>query len=447
MQSEVNQEENLNRIITVPNLLSFFRLCLIPVIIWSYCVKKNPLLAGEILLLSGLTDLADGYIARRFHRISNLGKILDPVADKLTQAAMLICLFTRFPHMLLLIVIMAGKELYMVVSGCLVIRKTGKVHGADWHGKIVTFLLYGTAAVHIIWFHITPMVSDLLIGLCAIMMVISVALYIIQNLMQIFSNLLSNAIKYTQEGGIIQFIAEESETNSSTYGKYHFIVSDNGMGMSADFKETIFGAFTRAESSVTNKIQGTGLGMAITKNLVESMGGTIEVESEPNRGSSFEVILNLKIVENRVVSSTEQIEMHETDSDILDGMRILCAEDNELNAEILMELLKLEGAECTICENGKRILEAFEQSVPGEYDMILMDVQMPVMNGYEATEAIRRSSHEQAKTIPIIAMTANAFSEDMQHSLAAGMNAHISKSVDMKLLKKTIRNGFDKKRC
>ncbi len=161
MQSEVNQEENLNRIITVPNLLSFFRLCLIPVIIWSYCVKKNPLLAGEILLLSGLTDLADGYIARRFHRISNLGKILDPVADKLTQAAMLICLFTRFPHML---------------SG-----GGGKVHGADWHGKIVTFLLYGTAAVHIIWFHITPMVSDLLIGLCAIMMVISVALYIIQN--------------------------------------------------------------------------------------------------------------------------------------------------------------------------------------------------------------------------------------------------------------------------
>ena len=260
------------------------------------------------------------------------------------------------------------------------------------------------------------------------------------HLMQIFSNLLSNAIKYTQEGGIIQFIAEESETNSSTYGKYHFIVSDNGMGMSADFKETIFDAFTRAESSVTNKIQGTGLGMAITKNLVESMGGTIEVESEPNRGSSFEVILNLKIVENRVVSSTEQIEMHETDSDILDGMRFLCAEDNELNAEILMELLKLEGAECTICENGKRILEAFEQSVPGEYDMILMDVQMPVMNGYEATEAIRRSSHEQAKTIPIIAMTANAFSEDIQHSLAAGMNAHISKPVDMKLLKKTIRN-------
>ena len=108
------------------------------------------------------------------------------------------------------------------------------------------------------------------------------------------------------------------------------------------------------------------------------------------------------------------------------------------NSEILMELLKFEGAECTICENGKRILEAFEQSVPGEYDMILMDVQMPVMNGYEATEAIRRSSHEQAKTIPIIAMTANAFSDDIHHSLTVGMNAHISKSVEMKVLEKTI---------
>ena len=121
-------------------------------------------------------------------------------------------------------------------------------------------------------------------------------------------------------------------------------------------------------------------------------------------------------------------------------MRFLCAEDNELNAEILTELLKIEGAECTICENGEEILKAFEQSAPGDYDMILMDVQMPVMNGYEATRAIRRSSHELAKTIPIIAMTANAFSEDIQHSLAAGMNAHVSKPVEMKVLEKTIRS-------
>ena len=260
------------------------------------------------------------------------------------------------------------------------------------------------------------------------------------HLMQIFSNLVSNAVKYTQEGGKIQFLVEECETKSSVYAKYRFLVSDNGMGMSADFKDTIFDAFTRAESSMTNKIQGTGLGMAITKNLVEAMGGTIDVESELGQGSCFEVLIDLRIAEDRFVSSVEQAEKDEPAGNVLKGMRFLCAEDNELNAEILMELLKIEGAECTICENGKRVLEAFEQSAPGDYDMILMDVQMPVMNGYEATKAIRRSSHELAKTIPIIAMTANAFSEDIQHSLAAGMNAHVSKPVEMKVLEKTIRS-------
>ena len=260
------------------------------------------------------------------------------------------------------------------------------------------------------------------------------------HLMQIFSNLVSNAVKYTQEGGKIQFLVEECETKSSVYAKYRFLVSDNGMGMSADFKDTIFDAFTRAESSMTNKIQGTGLGMAITKNLIEAMGGTIDVKSELGQGSCFEVLIDLRIAEDRFVSSAEQAEKDEPAGNVLKGMRFLCAEDNELNAEILMELLKIEGAECTICENGKRVLEAFEQSAPGDYDMILMDVQMPVMNGYEATKAIRRSSHELAKTIPIIAMTANAFSEDIQHSLAAGMNAHVSKPVEMKVLEKTIRS-------
>ena len=260
------------------------------------------------------------------------------------------------------------------------------------------------------------------------------------HLMQIFSNLLSNAVKYTQEGGKIQFFVEECETKSSVYAKYRFLVSDNGMGMSADFKDTIFDAFTRAESSLTNKIQGTGLGMAIAKNLVEAMGGTIDVDSELGQGSCFEVLLDLKIAEDRTAALAAQEETDEQDGNILQGMRFLCAEDNELNAEILTELLKIEGAECTICENGEEILRAFEQSAPGDYDMILMDVQMPVMNGYEATRAIRRSSHELAKKIPIIAMTANAFSEDIQHSLAAGMNAHVSKPVEMKVLEKTIRS-------
>ena len=260
------------------------------------------------------------------------------------------------------------------------------------------------------------------------------------HLMQIFSNLLSNAVKYTQEGGKIQFLVEECETKSSVYAKYRFLVSDNGMGMSADFKETIFDPFTRAESSMTNKIQGTGLGMAITRNLVKAMGGTIDLESELGQGSCFEVLIDMRIAEERTIALAAQEEIDEQDDNILQGMRFLCAEDNELNAEILMELLKIEGAECIICENGERVLETFEQSAPGDYDMILMDVQMPVMNGYEATKAIRRSSHELAMTIPIIAMTANAFSEDIQHSLAAGMNAHVSKPIEMKVLEKTIRS-------
>ena len=147
--------------------------------------------------------------------------------------------------------------------------------------------------------------------------------------------------------------------------------------------------------------------------------------------------MDLKIAEESV-SSALQVEESETYDDIMKGMRFLCAEDNELNAEILTELLKIKGAECTVCENGERILETFERSASGDYDMILMDVQMPVMNGYEATKAIRKSSHEQAKTIPIIAMTANAFSDDIHHSLTVGMNAHISKPVEMKVLEKTI---------
>ena len=260
------------------------------------------------------------------------------------------------------------------------------------------------------------------------------------HLMQIFSNLLSNAIKYTQEGGEIQLLAEECESNSSVYAKYRFLVCDNGMGMSADFKDRIFDAFTRAENSLTNKIQGTGLGMAITRNLVKAMGGTIDLESELGQGSCFEVLIDMRIAEERTIALAAQEEIDEQDDNILQGMKFLCAEDNELNAEILMELLKIEGAECIICENGERVLEAFDLSAPGDYDMILMDVQMPVMNGYEATKAIRRSSHELAMTIPIIAMTANAFSEDIQHSLAAGMNAHVSKPVEMKELEKTIRS-------
>ena len=259
-------------------------------------------------------------------------------------------------------------------------------------------------------------------------------------LMQVFNNLMSNAIKYTQEGGKIQFFAEECQTNSSVYAKFRFIVKDNGIGMSEEFQDKIFDSFTREENSVINKIQGTGLGMAISKNLIQAMGGTIEVKSEKGKGSCFEVIVDFKIAENKEVYQPEQIEDEKQDETILNGMCFLCAEDNELNAEILKELLDIEGAKCQICENGEKVVEAFEKSQPGEYDMILMDIQMPVMNGYEATKAIRNSEHPMAKTIPIIAMTANAFSEDIQQSFSAGMNAHVSKPVEMKVLGKAIQN-------
>ena len=259
-------------------------------------------------------------------------------------------------------------------------------------------------------------------------------------LMQVFNNLMSNAIKYTKEGGKIQFFAEECQTNSSVYAKFRFIVKDNGIGMSEEFQDKIFDSFTREENSVINKIQGTGLGMAISKNLIQAMGGTIEVKSEKGKGSCFEVIVDFKIAENKEVYQPEQIEDEKQDETILNGMCFLCAEDNELNAEILKELLDIEGAKCQIFENGEKVVEAFEKSQPGEYDMILMDIQMPVMNGYEATKAIRNSKHPMAKTIPIIAMTANAFSEDIQRSFSAGMNAHVSKPVEMKVLGKAIQN-------
>ena len=190
------------------------------------------------------------------------------------------------------------------------------------------------------------------------------------HLMQIFSNLVSNAVKYTQEGGKIQFLVEECETKSSVYAKYRFLVSDNGMGMSADFKDTIFDAFTRAESSMTNKIQGTGLGMAITKNLVEAMGGTIDVESELGQGSCFEVLIDLRIAEDRFVSSAEQAEKDEPAGNVLKGMRFLCAEDNELNAEIAIELLHEEGFFVELATDGQECFDMLDQAEEGYYDLI-----------------------------------------------------------------------------
>lgn len=166
-----------NKILTIPNLLSFFRLCLIPVFMWLYCVERNYLWTGIILIISGLTDTVDGIIARKFNMISDLGKVLDPIADKVTQAAMLFCMLTRFPLMIAPLALMVVKEFFMGVTGLLVIQKTGKVFGADWHGKVNTWLLYAMMIIHVFWYNIPDVVSKVLIGICVVMMLISLVLY------------------------------------------------------------------------------------------------------------------------------------------------------------------------------------------------------------------------------------------------------------------------------
>ena len=378
-------------------------------------------------------------------------------------------------------------------------------------------------------------------------------------LRQIFLNLLSNAVKYTPDGGDIVLDIAEIPCDVPEHAKFIYTVTDNGYGMTQEFVQHIFEPFTRAEDSVTNKVQGTGLGMAITKNIVDLMGGEIHVTSELGKGSRFEVTVTLPIdthaehevgadkvllvsdeerlirnvrasmsespVQLYAVSSEEEAEgwltqestdvillagiqrkksLRETVSifrgkaknavlifcvdyaqeadvrdilaesgidgmvprpfflsnlalaiartktnavsemeneSILNGMHFLCAEDNELNAEILQEILGMYGASCTIYPDGEAIVQAFQKVKPGEYDVILMDVQMPKMNGLEATRAIRNGSNPLGKTIPIIAMTANAFSEDVQHCISAGMDAHIAKPLDIAVLERTLR-GF-----
>lgn len=387
---------------------------------------------------------------------------------------------------------------------------------------------------------------------------------------QILINLLSNAVKYTPEGGNIRFRITGQKQHSCQYEHIRIEVEDDGYGMTPEYLETIFDAFTRAENSTTNKVQGTGLGMAITKNIVALMGGTIDVSSEVDKGSLFTVELEFRIPEEQTdllfweqskiarvlvidtdTESNENIRLllkevnisadaaggisdglrlireadaaqepyqlvlldrktseaddthtvsmlrdalphpalilllteHHTDETALSvsdgnpdtlakpfflsalkekiivmqngsaaidsneygaapslkGLHFLAAEDNEINAEILTEILEIEGATCEIAVNGRLAVERFSHAAKGEFDAILMDVQMPVMNGYEATRAIRALDRSDAGQIPIIAMTADAFAEDQKAALDAGMNAHVAKPLDVALVKKVIR--------
>ncbi len=386
---------------------------------------------------------------------------------------------------------------------------------------------------------------------------------------QILINLLSNAVKYTPEGGKIDFTVSELPQTAPQYVKLRFTVRDNGIGMSEEFQKKVFAPFSREINSVTNKIQGTGLGMAITKNLVDLMGGIIQVQSKPGEGSVFTVEMSFVLPEQEetdawyrqkvtrmLVADDEQeicldieelmrgsgvrltcvtdgaaaveaaVQAHRRGEDyhvilldwkmpgmdgveaarkireqlqtdvpilvltsydwteietearaaginaflakpffvssfwhtlkplflktaeqkvdapvearVMEGRLFLVAEDNELNAEILTEMLDMEGARCELAVNGREAVERFTSSAPGHFDMILMDVQMPVMNGYEATRAIRASAHPEAKTVPIVAMTANTFAEDVRNALDAGMDGHLAKPIDMNAVREPV---------
>lgn len=393
---------------------------------------------------------------------------------------------------------------------------------------------------------------------------------------QILINLLSNAVKYTPHGGKIEFTVSELPS-SKQYAKLRFIVKDNGIGMSKEFQEHIFSPFSREINSVINNIQGTGLGMAITKNLVDLMGGIISVESAPDEGSTFtaelsfalpekeesdswfkqkilrmlvaddeeEICLDIRelmrdtgvevaYVTDGSAAAAEAVRAHEQGEDydvilldwkmpgvsgvdaakmirgkigqdipilvltsydwndieseareaginafmskpffvstfwqtikpmfnadvpavqeentvqssVMKDKFFLVAEDNELNAEILTEMLHMEGADCEIAVNGKEAVEKFTASGPGKFDMIFMDVQMPVMNGYEATKLIRASAHPEAKTIPIAAMTANTFAEDVRNAINSGMNGHLAKPIDMNAVRELADKLLNKK--
>lgn len=259
---------------------------------------------------------------------------------------------------------------------------------------------------------------------------------------QILLNILSNAVKYTPEYGMITFEIREMNHTGSQFAKYKFKISDNGIGMSDDYIKEIFKPFTRED----NNVQGTGLGMAITKNLIDLMGGTIKVKSKKCEGSTFEVTMEFMIPEKKtnlqsgIGYSANMTHEDIKQSRVLEGKKFLVAEDNVINAEMMREFLKSEGALCDIAKDGMAAVNAFSHSVKGQYDLIFMDVQMPNMDGYEATKAIRQLKHPDAKDIPIVAMTANAFASDVRAAFESGMDAHLAKPIDLDRIKNIVEN-------
>ncbi|MDO4500592.1 MAG: response regulator [Erysipelotrichaceae bacterium] len=255
---------------------------------------------------------------------------------------------------------------------------------------------------------------------------------------EIFTNLISNAIKYTPNGGKVNISVTELESDKEGYGLYKSVVSDTGIGMSEEFQEKLYDAFSRERNTTIGKVAGTGLGMTIVKKLVDLFEGTIDVDSKPGEGTTFTVIIPHKLCDKETYLASKNFVTKENKNDILRGKKILLAEDNELNAEIAIAILEEEGLIVKHVEDGQKCLEEMINSPVSAYDLILMDIQMPNMDGYEATRRIRTLIEREKANIPIVAMTANAFDEDKRNSLNAGMNGHVAKPINMEELFKIL---------
>ena len=251
---------------------------------------------------------------------------------------------------------------------------------------------------------------------------------------RILMNILSNAVKYNKENGYVYISCREIPSKQTAMTTLEFVCRDTGIGMAEAFQKRIFEPFAQEHAGSRTKFAGTGLGMPITKKLVEKMGGTISFESKEGTGTTFVIRIPFRIDTDRK-DRTETEEKMETS---IQGRHVLLTEDNELNMEIAEFVLQNEGTVVTKAWNGQEAVDIFRKSRPGEFDVILMDIMMPVMNGYEAAKMIRSLDREDAKVIPIIAMTANAFTEDRMRAKEAGMDEHIAKPVDGKLLVKVI---------
>ena len=260
---------------------------------------------------------------------------------------------------------------------------------------------------------------------------------------QVLVNILENASKYTGQRGKITFSVCEFKKEEQRTGTYRFIIEDTGIGMKPEYMEHIFEPFSRADDSRTSKVPGTGLGMTIVKNLISMMDGDIRVESEYGKGSRFTVTLCLDKCGNTGEAIQPAVSGPEA---AYRGLRVLLVEDNELNRQIASEMLKLLGVRVEMAENGREAVEAVCSHPALYYDAVFMDVQMPVMNGYEATREIRGSGMERIGELPIIAMTADAFAEDVKRARLSGMNGHLAKPVSIELLRGALSGCLDCKR-